>query len=72
MMSFWKFKNAPEERKRYFTYLGAVAQIAFVAGILLGRLDIPGLDFLEGMLLGFSMVGNLAFLFFVGRNWSMK
>jgi hypothetical protein len=71
-MLSWKFKSSPEERKRYFTYLGATAQIAFVTSILLSRLNIPGLDFLEGMLLGFSMVGNLAFLFFVGRNWSMK
>jgi hypothetical protein len=72
MMLSWKFKSAPEERKRYFTYLGAAAQIAFVASILLSRLDYPALDFLEGMLLGFSMVGNLAFLVFVCRNRSIK
>lgn len=62
-----KLKHTPEERRRYFTILGAAAQLALALGIFLGRLEIPNLDFLIGMLYGFSMVGNLAFLIVVAR-----
>lgn len=62
-----KPKRTPEERRRSFTILGAIAQLALVLGILLGRLDLPNLDFLIGMLYGFSMIGNLAFLVVVVR-----
>jgi hypothetical protein len=62
-----KPKRTSEERHRYFTLLGASAQFALVLGILLGRLDLPNLDFLIGMLYGFSMVGNLAYLVVVVR-----
>jgi hypothetical protein len=53
----------PENRVRYFTWLGCAAQIALVLGISLERLKNPALDFLTGLLIGFSIVGNLAFLF---------
>ncbi len=62
-----KPKQTLEKREKKFVYIGGVAQLAFVASILLSRLNIEGFDFLEGMLLGFSMVGNLAFLYIVGR-----
>ncbi len=62
-----KSKRTPEERQRYFTILGAFAQFALVLGILIGRLDLPNLDFLIGMLYGFSVAGNLAFLVVVVR-----
>jgi uncharacterized membrane protein AbrB (regulator of aidB expression) len=62
-----KPERTPEEKKRYFTILGATAQIALVCGILLDRLNIPNFDFLIGMLFGFSMVGNLAYLTIVVR-----
>ena len=62
-----KLKRTPEERRRYIPTLGAAAQLALVLGVFLGRLEIQNLDFLIGMLYGFSMVGNLAFLFVVAR-----
>jgi len=63
-----KANLSPERRKQYFTYLGAAAQLALVLGILLQRLDNPGLDFFVGMLMGFSIVGNLAYLSFTTRS----
>ena len=62
-----KPKRTPEERKRYFTILGACAQFTLVVAIMLGRLDLPNLDFLIGMLYGFSLTGNLAYLIVVVR-----
>ena len=49
-------------RPKLIKLLFPLAQLAFVAGILLGRLEISGFDFLIGALMGFSMVGNLAYL----------
>lgn len=63
-----KSKITPENLKRYFTIFGACAQIALVLGIVLGRMEILNLDFVIGMLYGFSMVGNIAFLVFISRN----
>ena len=63
-----KQERTPEERRRYFTILGACAQVALVLGIFLSRLELAHLDFLVGMLYGFSMVGNLAYLIVVVRN----
>lgn len=62
-----KQKRTPEERRRYFTILGACAQFALVIGIFLSRLELAHLDFFIGMLYGFSMVGNLAYLIIVIR-----
>lgn len=56
-----------EKREAMIGIIGGIAQIALVASIILGRLDLPGLDFLEGMLLGFSMVGNLVYLYHMGQ-----
>ena len=55
-------KIKPTHSKQFTIWFGAAAQLAFVVGILLGRLDNPKLAFLEGLLLGFSMVGNLYLL----------
>ena len=63
-----KNERNPEERQRYFTVLGACAQFALVLGIILSRLDLSYLDFFIGMLYGFSMVGNLAYLIVVVRD----
>ena len=62
----------PEVRKKRITYLGGIAQIALVASIFLSRMDLPGLDFVEGILLGFSLVGNLVFLINYSEHWSKK
>ena len=62
-----KAKRTPEEQKKYLTILGAAAQLALVLGVFLGRMDIPNLDFLIGMLYGFSMTGNLAFLIMISK-----
>ena len=62
-----KSRIKTENREKYFTYLGAAAQLALVLGILLGRIEKPGLDFVTGMLIGFSIVGNLAFLVTISR-----
>lgn len=60
--------NIPSEiRKRYFTWLGAAAQLALVLGIMIQRLDNPDLDFINGFLIGFSIVGNLAFIYTISR-----
>lgn len=56
-------KNKKTIHSKQFTiWFGAGAQLAFVAGILLGRYGNPNYAFLEGLLLGFSMVGNLYLL----------
>lgn len=57
----------PENRVRYFTWLGYAAQIALVLGISLERLENPALDFVTGFLIGFSIVGNLAFIYTITR-----
>ena len=57
----------PEIREKMFTWLGASAQLALVLGIFLQRLENPNLDFATGFLIGFSIVGNLAFIYTVSR-----
>jgi hypothetical protein len=57
-----KSNISPKNRQKVFNALFAAAQIAFVLGMVLSRLDWPGMDFLEGLLVGFSLVGNLAYL----------
>ncbi len=63
-----KSKISPEDQRKVFTALFGAAQIAFVVGMIMSRLDLPGMDFLEGMLVGFSIVGNLAFLVYTRAN----
>ena len=55
------------DRHTNFTWLGYAAQIALAFSILLERLGNPALDFISGLLLGFSLVGNLAFIFAIAR-----
>ena len=62
-----KSKIIPVERDKFFPIVFSAAQIALVLGLILGRLDWAGTDFLEGMLIGFSVVGNLAYLVYTGR-----
>jgi hypothetical protein len=57
----------PENRVKYFTWLGYAAQIALVLGISLERLENPTLDFITGFLIGFSIIGNLAFIYTISR-----
>lgn len=47
--------------------LGPVAQLALVLAVILGRLENPSLDFLCGALIGFSIVGNLVYLYRFGK-----
>ena len=54
-------------RSRLMPRLGGIAQIAFVIAIILSRFENPSLDFFEGMLLGFSIVGNLAYLVYLRK-----
>ncbi len=63
-----KSGNSPQ----FFTLLGAMAQLALVLGIFLGRIvdAHPILNFISGMLVGFSLVGNLAFIIFISRKRS--
>lgn len=55
-------------------HIFAAAQIALVVGILLSRLDhqVPVLDFFEGVLIGFSIAGNLAGLVNYSRRQGEK
>ena len=52
-----------KNRARTLTWLGYAAQIALVLGISLERLENPALDFIQGFLIGFSIVGNLAYIY---------
>lgn len=67
-----KAKLTPTDRQKFFGILFGVAQIALVLGLILNRLDWAGMDFLEGMLIGFSLVGNLAYLVFIQRMRRIK
>jgi hypothetical protein len=42
--------------------LGAAAQLALVIYFLASQFNLPIPDFIQGVLLGFSIVGNLAML----------
>ena len=67
-----KSNQTPKRREKNFAIIGGTAQIALVVSITLGRLDIDRLDFLEGMLIGFSIVGNLVYLYHVSRRKGAK
>ena len=60
----------PQDREKFFIRFGGIAQLCFVAAILLGRMEDPRLDFITGLLMGLSMVGNLAFIYTVSRKAS--
>jgi len=42
--------------------IGATAQLAFVGSMALHQLNVPHTDFLQGLLLGYALVGNLFWL----------
>ena len=64
---YLKPKIDPEKRIQIIIALGPLAGLAFVLSVFLGRMDNPDLDFLTGFLTGFSIVGNLAYIFMVTR-----
>lgn len=53
-------------------WLGPLSQLACIAAIGLERLGNPALDFSVGALIGFSIVGNLAFLIYFGTECRLK
>ena len=63
----WKSKLSPEFRIRLLIALGPMSALAFILSVFLGRLQNPDLDFLSGFLIGFSIVGNLAYIFVTTR-----
>ena len=63
----WKSKLSPESRIRMLIALGPLAGLAFILSVFLGRMQNPDLDFLSGFLIGFSIVGNLAYIFVTTR-----
>ena len=57
----------PENRKQLLLALGPLAWLAFVLSIFLGNAGNTHLDFLTGFLTGFSIVGNLAYIYVTTR-----
>jgi len=64
---FLKSKPNPKDRARFFKTLGPIGWLALAFGIFLGRLDVPSLAFISGVLTGFSAVANLAYIYAVTR-----
>ena len=62
-----KSKIKPEARIQVLTVLGPLAWLTLILSIFLGRMENPNLDFLNGFLVGFSLVGNLAYIVVVTR-----
>lgn len=62
-----KSNLSPERRTQFLMALGPIAGLAFVLSIFLGRLGNPELDFITGFLTGFSIVGNLAYIYISTR-----
>ncbi|MEJ2486709.1 MAG: hypothetical protein P8Y68_13340 [Anaerolineales bacterium] len=48
--------------------IGGTAQIALVVSIFLHQFNVAGTDFFQGLLLGYSMVGNLFWLIIQRKN----
>jgi hypothetical protein len=63
-----KSKISPHWRKQLLIALGPLAWLAFLASIVLERLGNPDLDFLIGFLTGFSIVGNLVYIYVMTRH----
>lgn len=59
----WKSKLTPDSRIKLLIALGPLSGLAFVLSVYIGRLQDPNLDFLLGFLIGFSIVGNLAYIY---------
>ncbi len=52
---------------RLIRWLGPAAQLALACALVLDRFQGPANDFLIGFLIGFSLVGSLAYLCFSTR-----
>jgi hypothetical protein len=63
----WKSKLSHESRIRLLIALGPLSALAFILSVFLGRMQNPDLDFLSGFLIGFSIVGNLAYIYVITR-----
>ena len=63
----WKSKLSPDSRIRLLIALGPLSGLAFLLSVFLGRLQDPNLDFLSGFLTGFSIVGNLVYIYVITR-----
>ena len=63
----WKSKISPESRIRLLMALGPLSSLAFILSVILSRLQNPNLDFLSGFLIGFAIVGNMAFVYVTTR-----
>ena len=50
--------------------LGGAAQLALVVSILLDRFQVGHTDFIQGVLIGFSIAGNIAWLMAVRKKGS--
>lgn len=53
----------PETREKLLTALGPIAWLALILSIFINRMGNPDLDFLMGILVGFSIVGNLVHIY---------
>lgn len=62
-----KSKLTPESRIRLLIALGPLSGLAFVLSVFFGRLQDTNLDFLSGFLIGFSIIGNLAYIYVITR-----
>ena len=60
-------KLKPETQNQLIRILGPLAWSAFIISIILGRLKNPRFDFIAGLLMGISMVGNLVYLYATAR-----
>lgn len=60
MLSKWKTSLGIQINPKI---IGGVAQICFVSYIVLHLFSIPHTEFIQGVLLGFSIVGNISMLF---------
>ena len=51
-----------KHKKELPTWLFGLGQICFVISIILSRMENPSLAFITGLLMGFSVVVNIAYL----------
>jgi hypothetical protein len=69
---YLKQKINPEKRLQFLIALGPIAWLALVLSIILGSTGNPVLDFVQGFLVGISIVGNLGYIFVVTRHLRAK
>ena len=63
----WKTCEKSKYRKILFLMIGPLPWLALTFSIFLNRMGNQDFDFLTGFLLGFSMVGNLVYIFTTHR-----